>query len=228
MKNFSLFSKSEKHPGELDLWSAILPVAFDLICGILLILLGNLALRVTSYALAGAMLITAAVLIITHIRATPLEKITQSRLAFGLALTVSGILLAFNPNYLDGFLPFIWGLALLFGAFLKIQYAFDEKALGIDKWWIMLILAGFSLVIGILSLLNPAFLGDSRNLIIGIMLIAEAVIDFTVYLIINNALKKYRSPASSQPVAAVQPVAAAETAPAAAPVPIPDAASDND
>ena len=219
MKNFSIFSKSEKHPGELDIWSAVLPIAFDLICGILLILLGNLALRVTSYALAGAMLISAAVQIAAHVRAKPLEKITQSRLAIGLALTVCGILLAFNPNYLDGFLPLVWGLALLFGAFLKIQYAFDEKALGIDKWWIMLILAAFSLVVGILSLVNPAFLGDSRNLVIGIMLIVEAVIDFTVYMIINKALKKYRLSASARPAAAVQPVAAEEAAPAAVPVP---------
>ena len=222
MKNFSLFSKSEKHPGELDAWSVILPVAFDLICGILLILLGNLALRVTSYALAGAMVVAAAVMIIAYIRATPLEKVTESRLAIGLALTVSGVLLAFNPNYLDGFLPFVWGLALLFGAFLKIQYAFDEKALKIEKWWIMLILAAVSLIIGILSLANPVFLGDNRNLIIGIMLIAEAVIDFTVYLIINRALKKLHSSS------AAQPIAAAEAVFTATPNPVTESSTEND
>ena len=56
MKNRSIFVESEKKPGQLDLWSFILPIAFDLICGVLLIALGTLALRVTAYALAGALI----------------------------------------------------------------------------------------------------------------------------------------------------------------------------
>lgn len=215
MKNRSIFVESEKKPGQLDLWSFILPIAFDLICGVLLIALGTLALRVTAYALAGALIIAAGVLTVQYLRSEPLKKITQAKLAIGLALVVAGILLAFNPDYLADFLPFIWGLALLFGAFLKIQYAFDEKSLKIEKWWIMLILAGFSLIIGILSLLNPDFFGDSRNLIIGIMLVAEAVIDIVVYVLISKALKQ--SLASSAAIAAA--VHAAVTAVPEAPAP---------
>ena len=189
MTNFHLLKQSEKKPGELDIWSAILPFAFDLVCGILLIVLGNLALRVTSYALAGIMIISAIYMIIVYIRSEPLIKITELKLAGGLALIVAGALLAFNPQYLENLLPFIWGIALLFGAFVKVQYAFDEKALKIEKWWIMLILAAFSLIIGILTLVNPAFLGDNRNTVIGVMLIVEAVIDLVVFLLIRKALK---------------------------------------
>ena len=215
MKNRSMFVESEKKPGQLDLWSFILPIAFDLICGILLIALGSLALRITAYALAGAMIVAAAVLIIQYLRSEPMKKITQAKLAIGLALVVAGILLAFNPDYLADFLPFIWGLALLFGAFLKIQYAFDEKSLKIEKWWIMLILAGFSLVIGILSLLNPEFLGENRNLIIGIMLVAEAVIDIVVYILISKALKQSLANNAATAAAVHAAVTAVPEAPAA-------------
>lgn len=234
MKNRNMFVESEKNPGQLDPWSFLLPIAFDLVCGILLIALGNLALRVTAYALAGAMVVSAAVLLIQYLRSEPLKKITHAKLAISLALVVAGILLAFNPDYLSDFLPFVWGLAMLFGAFLKIQYAFDEKSLKIEKWWIMLIFAAFSLVIGILSLLNPDFLGDSRSLVIGIMLVAEAVIDVVVYLLISKALKKLASgaaagtPASAP--AAETPAAAPASAPAAeepAAVPVPEAPADN-
>jgi len=189
MTNFHFLKQSEKKPGELDTWSVILPFAFDLICGILLIALGNLALRVTSYALAGVMIISAIYMIIVYVRSKPLVKITELRLASGLVLIVAGALLAFNPEYLENLLPFIWGIALLFGAFVKIQYAFDELALKIEKWWIMLILAAFSMVVGILTLANPAFLGENRNVIIGIMLIVEAIIDLVVFLLIRKALK---------------------------------------
>ena len=230
MTNFHLLKQSEKKPGELDIWSAVLPFAFDLICGILLIALGNLALRVTSYALAGVMIISAIYMIIVYVRSKPLVKITELRLAGGLVLIVAGALLAFNPEYLENLLPFIWGIALLFGAFVKIQYAFDELALKIEKWWIMLILAAFSMVIGILTLVNPAFLGENRNVIIGIMLIVEAIIDLVVFLLIRKALKDLSPSGATTPLpetsqkAAESAVQSADAA--AAPAPEPPAESE--
>ena len=224
MAKLSLFTQSEKNPGQLDPWSIVFPVAFDLVCGILLIVLGDMASLVTAYALAGIMIIYAIWVLIKYVRSTTMEKIITFRLSGGLALLVSGVLLAFSPRYLEELLPFIWGLALLFGAFIKVQYAFGEKLLGIEKWWIMLIFAAFSLAIGVISLSNPAFLGDSRSLIIGIMLVIEAIIDVVVFIMINNALKK-NPPADAVPTAqqkaidaAVQSAVAAATPAAPAPV----------
>jgi len=228
MSKFTLFTQSVKNPGQLDPWSIVFPVAFDLVCGVLLIVLGDLASLVTAYALAGIMIIYAIWLLIKYVRSTTMEKITTFRLSGGLALLVSGILLAFSPKYLEELLPFIWGLALLFGAFIKVQYAFGEKLLGIEKWWIMLIFAAFSLAIGVIGLSNPAFLGNSRSMVIGIMLVIEAIIDVVVFVMINNALKKNPPPdavlhaaeqkaindAVQSAVAAATPAAAAPEAPA--------------
>ena len=201
MKSIKLFGRSSRDPEALTARSMILPIIFCLVCGALLILFGNLALRITAYVLAGVMLLCGVWSVIAYIRSKPMQRITESRLATGLILLVAGTLLAFNPNYLEDFLPFIWGLALLFGGFLKIQYAFDEKSVGVRKWWIMLIFAVFSIIIGILSLLNPAFLGESRNLVIGIFLVVEAVLDITVFFLLKHALKKRSAPASPVPEA---------------------------
>ena len=198
MNNFRLFSRDKNDPNALSARSMILPILFCLVCGVLLILFGNLALRITAYVLAGVMILCGGWYILTYIRSAPIQRITEARLATGLVLLVAGILLAFNPDYLQDFLPFVWGLALLFGSFLKIQYAFDEKSVNVPRWWIMLIFAAFSLIIGVLSLLNPAFLGESRNLVIGILLVVEAVLDTTVFFLLKHALKKYMA-ASAAP-----------------------------
>ena len=227
MKRFHLFSQSAKKPGTLDPWSMILPVTFDLVCGLLLILLGNLALRVTSYAVSGLMIACAAWLIIAYIRSTTMEKITGFRLAGGLALLVSGVLLAFSPDYLDKFLPFVWGLALLFGGFMKIQYAFDEKLLGISKWWILLIFSAFSLAIGVVCLASPDFLANSP-LIIGIMLVVEAVLDLTVFILMNQALKKNLPDGSPSPVAEQHIIEAPVTSDTAAAPAAPEAPESTD
>lgn len=199
MKGIKLFSRSSRDPDALTARSMILPIVFCLVCGVLLILFGNLALRITAYVLAGVMLVCGVWSVIAYIRSKPVQRITEARLATGLILLVAGTLLAFNPNYLEDFLPFIWGLALLFGGFLKIQYAFDEKSVGVRRWWIMLIFAVFSIIIGILSLLNPAFLGESRNLVIGIFLVVEAVLDITVFFLLKHALKKHNASAEAAP-----------------------------
>ena len=225
MSKFSLFAQSEKNPGQLDPWSIVFPVAFDLVCGILLIALGDMASLVTSYALAGIMIIYAIWLLIKYLRSNTMEKIITFRLSGGLALLVSGILLAFSPRYLEELLPFIWGLALLFGAFIKVQYAFGEKMLGIEKWWIMLIFAAFSLALGVISLTNPAFLGESRSLVIGIMLIIEAIIDGMTLrersrkadIVLHDAEKKAIDAAVQSAVAAATPAALESAAAPAAP-----------
>ena len=206
MKGFKLFSRDRNNPESLTARSMILPIIFCLVCGVLLILFGDLALRITAYVLAGTMILCGVWSVIAYIRSNPVKRITESRLATGLILLVAGALLAFNPEQLDKLLPIVWGLALLFGGFLKIQYAFDEKSVHVNRWWIMLILAAFSIIIGVLSLLNPAFLGESRNMVIGILLVLEALLDITVYFLLKHALKKHNEAVIPAPPAETEPV----------------------
>ena len=175
----------------------LLPIFFCLVSGLLLILLENLTMAVTAYVLAAMLIGYGVWLIIEYIRSTPMVRIIEVKLAVGLILLVTGAMLAFSPESLKELLPYAWGLALLFGGFLKIQYAFDRKSLGAQKWWILLILAAFSLIIGIISLLNPAFLGDKKELVIGIMLTVEAVLDIVVFLLLRRKIRKSLPAASA-------------------------------
>lgn len=179
----------------------LLPIFFCLVSGLLLILLENLTMTVTAYVLAAMLIGYGIWLIIEYIRSTPMIRIIEVKLAIGLILLVAGSMLAFSPDSLKELLPYAWGLALLFGGFLKIQYAFDRKSLGAEKWWILLILAAFSIVIGVISLLNPAFLGDKKELVIGIMLTVEAVLDIVVFLLLRRKIRKTQ-PAASAPAPA--------------------------
>ena len=196
MRSISFFQRNPDNPEGMTARSMILPIIFCLVCGTLLILFRDLALRITAYVLAGAMILCGIWSVIAYIRSKPAQRIAGSRLASGLILLVAGALLAFNPDYLEALLPFIWGLALLFGGFLKIQYAFDEKSVGVRRWWIMLAFAAFSLLIGTLAFLRSSIFGDNQNTIIGIMMLAEAVLDLTTYFLISKGMKK-QAPAAA-------------------------------
>ena len=201
----------------------LFPIFFCLISGLLLILLENLSVLITGYVLAALLICVGVWLIIEYFRSEPLVRIVEAKLAIGLILLVAGSMLAFSPESLKDLLPYAWGLALLFGGFLKIQYAFDRKALGADKWWILLILAAFSIVIGVISLLNPAFLGEKRELVIGILLTVEAVLDISVFLLLKRKIrKKAAPPPEAAPAQSTADVPAPAEAPAAPPAPSPE------
>ena len=170
--------------------SLLFSIGFDLLFGLLLVFLKNTALMIAAYVLSGFLVICGIYQITVYIHSPVMRKIVESRLAAGLVLLLSGIMLVFNPAFLQEILPVIWGLSLLAGAFLKIQYAFDQLQLKIRRWWIMLIFASLSLVIGIIALLRPDFLGENKEFVIGLMLIFEALLDIIVLFMMNRALKK--------------------------------------
>lgn len=208
----------------LERLSVFLPIIFCFICGVLLLCFGETAVKITAYVIAAVMLVLGAWAVLIYIRSSELERIRQSNLAIGLVLVVGGVMLAIYPDYLDEFLPFIWGLALLFGGFQKIQYAFDEKTVKVEKWWIMLILAAVSIVLGGFVLLKPAFLEDSKYLVMGILLVLEAILDLSVYFLLKNALKKMGIDIHSDPQATVQ--VKADRKPAVQPAAAPEAAAE--
>lgn len=219
----SFLKRSEKDPSRIRVSSLLIPIVFYLVFGVLLIMLKSQTLSIAAYVLAALMGIYGIYEIVSYLRSPVIRKITESRLAIGLIMLLAGALLAFNPGILEKLLPFVWGISLLFGGFLKIQYAFDQLTLKVRKWWIMLILAVFSLLIGTLALTRPAFLGDNKEIVIGIFLIAEAVMDVVVFILINRALKKdeYRirpgdphsAPASEAGPAAPSSPASSDTVP---------------
>lgn len=244
MKSPKVFSPSEKKQNSLNLKTLIMPTLFCLVCGLLLILLRSWALKISAWIIAALLIFWGGKNIYEYLRADVMTRITESRLAIGLGYLVSGILLAFSPDFLKDFLPFIWGLSMLFGAFLKIEYAFDERTVKVEKWWIMLIFAAVSMILGILSLLRPSFFGDNMELIVGIFMILEAVLDVVVFCLLNKGMKEQMpkitytipNPQADSPAALEAPAAqgadpvpaqpapetpAAPAAPAPAPAPAP-------
>ena len=190
MAHFRLTQYNQDDPAEMNAHSIMLSIVFYLIFGALLIFLKDKALDICAYVLAGAMVLYGGYLIFAFIGSPVMRKITEYKLAIGLIMLLTGALLAFNTDILDKLFPVFWGLSLLFGGFLKIQYSFAQFALKIKRWWIMLIFAAFSIAIGVLALIRPDFLGDNKEMVIGIMLVAEAVLDFVVFFLMNHAMKK--------------------------------------
>ena len=172
----------------------VLPlVLFYAVVGLLLILLNELVTNVAAWALAAGLVLIGGWLVLRYLRSDTEKRLTGVDMALGLVLLLAGILLICSPEDMREVFPKIWGLSLIFGGFLKIQYAFDEKSVKVNKWWIMLIFAAVSLAIGILALLNKTVFGESQHLVIGIFMLAEAALDLVTYFLLSRGMKKQNS-----------------------------------
>ena len=124
----SLFRQSSgegKKPADKMSLRFVLPmVLFYVIVGALLIWLRDQVTTIASYVLAVLLMVCGVWLIVRYFRSSVEERVAGKDLAFGLILLLAGIVLALSPASLQGILPAIWGLSLVFGGFLKIQYAF--------------------------------------------------------------------------------------------------------
>lgn len=170
----------------LTSWSMI---AFYAVCGLLLLLLPNLALMIANYALATILCAVGIAMIVGYVRAEAMDGIFSYGLAFGLILALLGAVLFIKSDILITLLPFVWGVAMIAGGFGKFQIAFDLKRIRQDKWWVLLIGALISFVLGIISVTNPAFLATTATMFAGIALLAEAVLDCSALLTIKREIR---------------------------------------
>ena len=165
-------------------------VLFYFVIGLLLILLKQMVTNVAAWVVAIGLAAAGGWLVWRYFKSSMERRIAGADLAVGLVVLLGGILLMTSPTDMEDVFPKIWGLSLIFGGFLKVQYAFDEKTLDINRWWIMLIFAAASLIIGILALMNETIFGDNQHLAIGIFMIGEAILDTVTYILLLNGKKR--------------------------------------
>ena len=170
-------------------WTAI---AFYLICGLLLLIMPNLALSIANVALAILLFAVGVRSIVSYLRGSVLDGVMGLQLAAGLVALCFALLLLFTPLFLAELLPFVWGVALLVGGFGKVQMAADLKRIGDRFWWYALLAALLSFVLGALAITRPVFIAAVLTQFVGASLLIEGVLDLVSFLTLNKRIKKFR------------------------------------
>ena len=115
----------------------------------------------------------------------------QYDLAFGILLVVLGILTLSHPNDTMGFLAVILGIPVLADGLFKIQIALDARRFGIRRWWLILILAALTCVVGIVLVFRPAVGILVMTMFMGVSLLLDGILNlcvalFTVKIVANQ------------------------------------------
>ena len=105
----------------------------------------------------------------------------QYDLAFGLLLMV-GIVTLSHPGDALSFLCVMFGIPVLADGLFKIQIAMDSRQFGIRNWWLVLVLAALTCVVGVVLVFRPMTGVRALTALMGLSLLCDGVLNLSVAL----------------------------------------------
>lgn len=106
----------------------------------------------------------------------------QYDLAFGLLLMVLGIVTLSHPGDALSFLCVMFGIPVLADGLFKIQIAMDSHQFGIRNWWLVLVLAALTCVVGVVLVFRPMTGVRALTALMGLSLLCDGVLNLSVAL----------------------------------------------
>lgn len=106
----------------------------------------------------------------------------QYDLAFGILLIAVGIITLCHPGEAMTFLCVMFGIPVLADGLFKIQVAVEARRFGISQWWLVLLLAVLTGVIGLLLVLRPAEGARVMVMLMGASLLLDGALNLSVAL----------------------------------------------
>ena len=106
----------------------------------------------------------------------------QYDLAFGLLLMVLGIVTLSHPGDALSFLCAMFGIPVLADGLFKIQIAMDSHQFGIRNWWLVLVLAALTCVVGVVLVFRPMTGVRALTALMGLSLLCDGVLNLSVAL----------------------------------------------
>ena len=104
----------------------------------------------------------------------------QYDLAFGILLLALGIVTLARPNDTMRFLCVVFGIPVLADGLFKIQISLDARRFGIERWWLVLVLAALTCVIGLLLVIRPSEAARVLMVLMGISLLLDGILNMCV------------------------------------------------
>ena len=84
------------------------------------------------------------------------------------------------------------GIVILIDGALKLQTAVDARKFGIEKWWLILIIALLVSIVGIILMVTPFAAQTVAAWVIGINLVLDGVLNICVVLSTVKTLRRKR------------------------------------
>ncbi len=173
-------------------FSSIISAVVCILLGVVLLIWPDLSALWICRILGIALLVVGICYIISFFIKRSKMSTFQFDIILGIVLALLGAWLLIRPDMFLNLLSFVFGAILVVHGVIDIQAAFQLFRAKAPKWWISLLLAVLTILLGILIIFNP-FAIAAPLVIAGIALIFDGVSDLIVIFRVNSAVKAVKN-----------------------------------
>ena len=152
------------------------------ILGIVLVIWPHILGVMLCYLLGGALIVMGVFQLISFLRGERLGFYNKFVMMMGIVLVLLGIWICAQPRIVLSIIPVVVGIIVLIHGLMYIQYTLDIKKAGSVKWWIALIAAALTLIVGLLLMLNPFTAYEITMVLLGVAMLYDGGSDLALLL----------------------------------------------
>ena len=150
--------------------------------GLVLVIWPHILGVLLCYLLGGALIVMGVFQLISFLRGERLGFYNEFVMMMGIVLVLLGIWICTQPHIVLSIIPVVVGIIVLIHGLMDIQYTLDIKKAGSTKWWIALIAAILTLVVGLLLVFNPFTAYEITMVLLGIAMLYDGGSDLALLL----------------------------------------------
>lgn len=120
----------------------------------------------------------------------PYQLVFESDLVFGILYLIFGLLLLLRTERMLALFGLFFGLMLLADGLTRVRIALDARPFGIRAWWLILISAIATAILGLVLLFHPGEGTRVLTQLLGVTLIVDGIMNISTIL---TAVKLIRS-----------------------------------
>ena len=122
----------------------------------------------------------------------PYQLVFETDLVFGILYLVFGLLLLIRPAHTMAFFGIMLGLILLADGLTRVRIALDARPFGIRAWWLILVSALATAILGVVLLFHPGEGTKVLTQLLGISLMVDGVMNIGTILTAVRILRAAR------------------------------------
>ena len=160
------------------------------ILGVLLIFQSEITIVTISYVLGAFLVAIGVIAILNYKKDLDAGNKNDLNIIYGIVSAILGIVVISNPEGIASIIPFVIGVIIILNSGTKIQYSMELKKENNDLWKSTLILSLITFLCGILLIFNPFKGAVFITKVVGILILAYAILDIASTLVIRNTFKE--------------------------------------
>ena len=122
----------------------------------------------------------------------PYQLVFESDLVFGILYLALGLLLLLRPAHTMAFFGIVFGLMLLAYGLTRVRIALDARPFGIRAWWLILVSAIATAILGVVLLFHPGEGTQVLTQLLGISLMVDGVMNISTILAAVRVIRAAR------------------------------------